>query len=896
LHLFNTKTLNLMVRNFYSILLIVALFIGNSVHAQDDYMPIIKNYLSENLKDFSASDVAELEITDSYFSKSTNTQHVYVNQTSNGISIFNAQGNFAIKNNKVVYFSNNFQANINQRTNNASPSLDLISAVNTLAAKLDLNPSGLEIISSNTHEFVVSSGGISQNEIPVKLMYQPVGERIQLVYNININTLDHKHWWDISVDANTGDILFKNDWVVSCTYGGEEHAHTAFEAVDHAIQQKNNSFGFINTSTLVDNSSYKVFAVPTESPSDGARQIVNEPANLNASPNGWHDNNGQPGIEFTITRGNNVFAYEKRNDSPGTAPDGGASLNFDFPLDLNQNADGYTDASVTNLFYLNNMMHDVWYEYGFDEASGNFQNMNYSNGGNGFDPVFAQAQDGADFGPGNNATFGTPPDGQSPTMRMFTWAPSGPPQVLSINTAGELAGNYSGSTADFGPTIPSSGITADLALSIDDNSGTSSDELDACDPLTNPADLDNKIAVIKRGSCDFVFKVESAEAAGAVAVIIVNNVAGDPIQMGGTPTDPITIPSIMLSKTDGDAVIAALLNGDVINATIQAFGPYVKDGSLDTGIVSHEYGHGISNRLTGGPGNASCLFSCVEVDANGNCVQFTEQMGEGWSDFFALMMTLKAGDSGEDAKTIANYVLGQDDNGGGLRPAPYSRDMVINPATYDDSNNTNISAPHGVGFVWATMLWDMTWDLIDEYGYDEDLLNGTGGNNIAMQLVMDGLKLQACNPGFVDGRDAILEADMLNNNGDNQCLIWKAFADRGLGYNADQGSSLDRFDQVENFDMPPNSVLDCTLDTSSSSIEKAFNIYPNPASGYVNVKSNAAQANGTVAIYDLNGRMVVNQKLANNNTQININGLATGVYVVKINAKDKTQTEKLIVQ
>ncbi len=739
-----------MTRNFYPIVLLIALFIGNSVQAQDEYLPIVKKYLSENLNGFSASDVAELEITNSYFSKNTETQHVYVNQKYNDVKVFNAQGNFAIKNNEVVYFSNSFQDRINTRANNSSPSLDPITAVQKLASKLNLDSSNFEIINSNGKEFLLSNGGISQKDIPVKLMYQTVGESIKLVWNININTLDDKHWWDISIDANNGEILFKNDWVLSCNFDDKEHTHTKFEKVNHPIQNSNNQFGFFNSTTLVDNSSYNVFPIPIESPIDGVRQVVSQPANLNASPNGWHDNNGSPGVEFTTTRGNNVFAFLNRNNSPGTAPDGGSSLTFDYPLNLNQDPNGYSDASVTNLFYLNNMMHDVWYEYGFDEGSGNFQNRNYSGKGNEFDYVLARGQDGADFGPGNNATFSTPPDGQSPTMRMFTWQTS----------------------------------------------------------------------------------------------------AG-----------------------------------------------FEKDGSLDTGIVSHEYGHGISNRLTGGGSNASCLYACQQTDSNGNCLQYTEQMGEGWSDYFALIMTLKADDTADDPKTIANYALSQNQNGSGLRPAPYSRDTSINPATYGTTNNGNISAPHGVGFVWATMLWDITWDLIDEYGYDDDLLNGTGGNNIAMQLVMDGIKLQSCNPGFVDGRDAILQADILNNNGANQCLLWEAFADRGLGYSADQGSSLDRFDQVQSFDMPPLNVLDCSLNANSSSNGKAFSIYPNPASGIVNVKANSIQNEAIIAIYDLNGRMVVNQNLLDgNNTQINISGLATGVYVVKINTNNKSQTEKLIIQ
>src|SRR5690554_2440528 len=86
---------------------------------------------------------------------------------------------------------------------------------------------------------------------------------------------------------------------------------------------------------------------------------------------------------------------------------------------------------------------------------------------------------------------------------------------------------------------------------------------------------------------------------------------------------------------------------------------------------------------------------------------------------------------------------------------------------------------------------------------DPDVYNGTGGNNIAMHLVIQGLKLQGCNPGFVDGRDAILQADQLLYNGENTCLIWEVFANRGLGFSADQGSRNSRTDQTEAFDLPP---------------------------------------------------------------------------------------------
>ena len=89
---------------------------------------------------------------------------------------------------------------------------------------------------------------------------------------------------------------------------------------------------------------------------------------------------------------------------PGTDPDGGAGLDFDFPLDLGARPLDSRDAAVTNLFYWNNIIHDVLDAYGFDAAAGNFQVNNYGGGGLGGDDVRAEAQDGSGR---NNANFGT---------------------------------------------------------------------------------------------------------------------------------------------------------------------------------------------------------------------------------------------------------------------------------------------------------------------------------------------------------------------------------------------------------------------------------------------------------------------------------------------------------
>ena len=281
----------------------------------------------------------------------------------------------------------------------------------------------------------------------------------------------------------------------------------------------------------------------------------------------------------------------------------------------------------------------------------------------------------------------------------------------------------------------------------------------------------------------------------------------------------LTIPSIMISQTDGNALIAQLQQGNIINASLINASNYT-DSDLDNEIIAHEYGHGISNRLMGGAQAAGCM-------------QNAEQQGEGFSDWFGLMITLGDNDSPSVPRGVATYSAGQSPNGTGIRNAPYSPDFSVNNYTYADSNNTAaVSQPHGVGFVFATMLWDLTWAFIDEYGFDSDLLNGTGGNNKVMQLVIDGLKLSPCSAGFVDMRDAILLADELTNDGVNECLIWNVFAIRGLGYLADQGNADDRTDQIEDFSIPPN------CEPASNNLDSGILSIDSPESGVLSNSEN----------------------------------------------------------
>lgn len=589
---------------------------------------------------------AQWQVTSETQSRTSGIQHVYFRQLLNGIEIYGTESSIHLASNgRVISKDSKFIKNTSQkRKGSSSPALTAIQAVQAAAGHLNYSLTGslsvLQGAEGVDRKTLLSDGGISLSPIPARLMYA-VNDNNELVltWDISIQEKSQQDWWSLRIDANTGEIVNQANWMVSCAIH-HDHSNDVKEMNFNAnLYDIPNYDEIVADNTAACTECYEVFALPLESPYYGARTIEVQPANAIASPYGWHDTNGVAGAEYTTTRGNNVNAYEDGNN-PGYQPNAGADLEFTgYPFSQTYtNANQYEDSAITNLFYMNNVFHDIMYQYGFDEISGNFQENNYGNGGAGSDSVNAEAQDGSGT---CNANFGTPPDGSNPTMQMY--------------------------------------------------------------------------------------------------------ICGD------------------------------------------------KDGDYDNLVILHEYGHGISNRLTGGPGASGCL-------------QNAEQMGEGWSDFFGVLLTIEPGDTGTDSRAVGTYLFGQGQGGAGIRDYPYSTDMGVNPQTYDFIKTAAV--PHGVGSVWAEMLWEVTWALIDEHGFDADIYNFTGdvsqdaGNIQALALVTEGMKLQPCSPGFVDGRDAIFAADQAIYGGANECLLWDAFAKRGLGYSASQGSSSSRSDGTQAFDTP----------------------------------------------------------------------------------------------
>ena len=612
-------------------------------------MELLKNNMSA--AGLTSEDMNNIEISSTYIISGSGIRMVYTQQTFKSIPVFNKMQVIAFKNDKLVSLTGGRIQSIEQLVNvkNAVPQISAAQAV--ISALTDQNVKSANKIVAIRQEgakIIYGDLGVSSVEITAELVWLPINSKeIRLTWQVEIAPLKTPDHFLIRVDAVTNKVIDKNNYTV----------YEQFEKMKskEAVAKENNFLNNVtadqkNNSSVVTSATYRVIPYPAESPvhPGGAHALVTDPWNWtpgNATSLLWN----YDGTAYRdSTRGNNVWAQEDRDNSNTTYGRAGVSstvqptLTIDYTPDYTQapTTTSYQRFATTNLFYWNNLMHDITYVYGFDEVSGNFQANNQSRGGLGNDYIAADAQDA---GGTNNANFSTPTDGSLPRMQMYIF-------------------NYT------------------------------------------------------------------------------------------TPN---------------------------------------RDGDLDNGIITHEYGHGVSNRLTGGPANTSCLSNA-------------EQGGEGWSDYMSLMTTTNWAtatvNDGLLAHPIGTYVIGQATTGAGIRNYPYSTNLSINPYTYASMAGSG-GEVHVIGEIWCAALWEMTWEMIAMDGINTNIFNpaGTGGNSAALKLVIEGMRLQPCSPGYIDARNAILKADTLFFGAKYSCAIWKAFAKRGMGRFASQGSSNSTTDQIADF-------------------------------------------------------------------------------------------------
>jgi extracellular elastinolytic metalloproteinase len=192
--------------------------------------------------------------------------------------------------------------------------------------------------------------------------------------------------------------------------------------------------------------------------------------------------------------------------------------------------------------------------------------------------------------------------------------------------------------------------------------------------------------------------------------------------------------------------------------------------AFDSSVVFHEFMHGVTNRLVGGPMNVQAL----EAPQSGG-------MGEGWGDYIACTIN--------HSTVVGSWVVNRPL---GIRGFPYDGNF---PDNFGDLGGGRYTEVHNIGEIWCATLME---------------LNRNIGDSLGVQLVVDALKLSPANPSFLDMRDAILAA--LDNklaagqlSSEDHSIartgVWKAFAKFGMGPAARcNGASLSGI--IADFNMP----------------------------------------------------------------------------------------------
>ncbi|MBK9940821.1 MAG: M36 family metallopeptidase [Kouleothrix sp.] len=181
--------------------------------------------------------------------------------------------------------------------------------------------------------------------------------------------------------------------------------------------------------------------------------------------------------------------------------------------------------------------------------------------------------------------------------------------------------------------------------------------------------------------------------------------------------------------------------------------------AFDSSVVFHEYMHGVTNRLVGGPQNVRALDGDQGL-----------AMGEGWGDYIACTIN--------DTTVVGAWVK---NTPGGLRKYPYDSNF---PDHFGMLGTGRYTEPHNNGEIWCAALMELNRQI------GGALHDAQRGKHLGLQLVVDALKLSRANPSFLDMRDAIVSAlEHMHTAGQLGAAeytlvlraLWLAFATFGMG-------------------------------------------------------------------------------------------------------------------
>lgn len=439
------------------------------------------------------------------------------------------------------------------------------------------------------------------------------------------------------------------------------------------------------------------------------------------------------------------------------------------------------NATGAQAFFTLNWVHDWLAGYGFDEASGNGQRDNFGRGGlqNDAMEVFV-----LDHTREDNATMRTFGDGEASVMQLGNFTSRTEYGLRSTLPDG---GFIAAQRTNLGPSAYD--VSADLVLMAVDGG------FDGCDELVDLPSLQGRVALAVGARCSAREQAMRAQDAGALGVLLARTTTGYPptVQPDAGGDEP---PTMVVWGPDGRDVLALLDAGVTLGVRmLSTVGP-ARPSALDTTISVHEYGHFLSNRLIG--------------DASGLSLPIARSLGEGWSDFLAVMAIVRE----SDAQLTSNvdwrgaYPVGSWVEAGtrpdgtpleaawfGLRRVPYSVDFAKDGLTFRHirdgaslpagavSFNANAEV-HNAGEVWTSMLWEAFVALMQDAQ-----LPYAQAHAVMMRTLVASLKATPNNPDFLEARDAVLATALAESRPVFEAMF-RAFARRGAGPRASAPSKL----------------------------------------------------------------------------------------------------------
>jgi hypothetical protein len=189
---------------------------------------LINDYLKleQEKNSWLPSDVKDWYQSDYYTENTSGLTYAYVQQRYNHIIVYNAISVLLIRDNRVLHFTPGIIGHLSEKVKTAAPSITAEEAIGRALAHLKRTQNAeIKLTDTNIdlNKYIFDLPGISSSQVKVQLVYRAMEEGIFLAWDVSIEMKDEPHWWNVRINALTGEYIDKNDWSANCNFDGSAY-------------------------------------------------------------------------------------------------------------------------------------------------------------------------------------------------------------------------------------------------------------------------------------------------------------------------------------------------------------------------------------------------------------------------------------------------------------------------------------------------------------------------------------------------------------------------------------------------------------------------------------------------------------------------------------------------